>query len=51
MCHTLGTIAKHNLSERQIKQIYGHSKTMNTDTYIHELDDEHLITVKSLNDY
>lgn len=51
MRHTLGTIAKHNLSERQIKQIYGHSKAMNTDIYIHELDDEHLITGKALNNY
>ena len=49
--HTLATLSKHNLTERQLKRIYGHSDKMNTDIYVHELDDEHLEAGNALNNY
>lgn len=49
--HTLATLSKHHLTERQLKQIYGHSETMNTDIYVHSLNDEELETGKALNSF
>lgn len=49
--HTFATLSKHHLTERQLKQIYGHSETMNTDVYVHKLNNEELETGKALNSF
>ncbi len=49
--HTFATLSKHHLTERQLKQIYGHSDSMNTDVYVHALNNEELETGQALNNF
>ncbi|NCC74743.1 MAG: hypothetical protein EOM06_15310 [Sphingobacteriia bacterium] len=46
--HTLGSLSKSFLTETQLKLVFGHSASMNTDIYVHKLEDDHIEAGKAL---
>lgn len=47
--HTFASIAKNALTEAQLKLTLGHSESMDTGIYIHELEQDHIDTGEAIN--
>lgn len=48
--HTFGSMCKAHLTEQQLKLVLGHSPSMDTGVYLHEMKEDHLIVGVTLND-
>ena len=47
--HVFASFVKNILTESQIKLTIGHSASLNTDIYIHELNKDHIKTGQAIN--